>query len=96
MSQFYHKLLISFSDATASHIVSAAMSAAAKENLGQKFTTSNFTESVVVNSDSVFGSDAKPSSQPSTSTSNVPMVKKRKLDSGKMLSTSSPLDDVNR
>lgn len=55
------------------------MSSTNKEVLGQKFTTSNFTESIVVASDSVFGSGG--SSKP---TSNVPVVKKRKLESSKI------------
>ncbi|XP_055303674.1 protein AF-10-like isoform X2 [Sitodiplosis mosellana] len=55
--------------------------------LGQKFTTSNFTESIVVSSDSVFGSNG--SSKPG---SNVPVVKKRKLESIK----SNTTDDMIR
>ncbi|XP_037924559.1 protein AF-10 isoform X2 [Hermetia illucens] len=43
-----------------------------KDNLGQKFTTHNFTESVVMNSESVFGgnNDKQPSSSPSTGSTN--------------------------
>lgn len=63
------------------------MNATTKEVLGQKFTTSNFTESIVVASDSVFGSGG--SSKPA---SNVPVVKKRKLDSNKANTT----DDMIR
>lgn len=55
--------------------------------LGQKFTTSNFTETVVVNSDSVFGA---------TKTGpNVPVVKKRKLDSNKSSSSSASASNIN-
>lgn len=46
--------------------------------LGQKFTTSNFTESIVVSSDPVFGSNGN-----SKSSANQPVVKKRKLESNK-------------
>lgn len=56
----------------------------AKDILGQKFTTSNFTESVVVSSDPVFGSNSKTSS-------NVQVVKKRKLEPNKSNSTNDDL-----
>lgn len=65
--------------------------ALAKDNLGQKFTTSNFTETVVMNSDSVFGGDVKSTNQ---SGANISLVKKRKLDAGK--STNSNQDDINK
>lgn len=53
---------------------------------GQKFTTSNFTETVVVPSESVFSSSKSPLNQPA--------VKKRKTDSAK---TSANIgDDTNR
>ena len=55
--------------------------------LGQKFTTSNFTESIVVSSDPVFGSNGN--SKPG---SNLPVVKKRKLESSK----SNITDDMIR
>ncbi|XP_031621852.1 protein AF-10-like isoform X2 [Contarinia nasturtii] len=62
--------------------VTPVSSAANKESMSQKFTTSNFTETVVVASDSVFGNGR----------SNVPVVKKRKLESIK----SSTTDDMIR
>lgn len=49
-----------------------------KDALGQKFTTSNFTESIVVASDSVFGSGGNSKQPP-----NLPVVKKRKLEPNK-------------
>lgn len=62
-----------------------------KDNLGHKFTASNFTETVVVNADSVFGGDSRAVTQ---SVSNVPLVKKRKLESGK--SSNSNSDEISR
>lgn len=64
------------------------VNAVPKDNLG-KFTTSNFTETIVVNSDSVFGNDGKSTNQ---STGNMPSVKKRKLDASKSMSS----DDINK
>ncbi|XP_037039452.1 protein AF-10-like isoform X4 [Bradysia coprophila] len=69
------------------------MNATAKETLGQKFTTSNFTETVVVNSESVFGSDNL------KATSAVPtmtVAKKRKADGSKSTSANSSTEDINK
>lgn len=65
-------------------------SAPIKETFNKKFTTSNFTESVVVASEPVFSNK---------SNSGLPMVKKRKLDkneSNKLSLSSGISDDVNR
>lgn len=69
----------------------ANVNAVPKDNFSHKFTTSNFTEtSIVVNSDAVFGgSDSKSTNH---TTSNMPNVKKRKMDSVK----SSNIDDINK
>lgn len=87
---------------TASTIVSNVKdgSALAKDTLGQKFTTSNFTETIVVNSESVFGSEnvsASGKSGPSTSGSSgsSTIAKKRKADSGRS-SANSSAEDINK
>lgn len=59
-------------------LISVSGNTTPKDALGQKFTTSNFTETIVVASDSVFGSGGS-SKQPS----NLPVVKKRKLEPNK-------------
>ncbi|XP_055678971.1 protein AF-10 isoform X4 [Lutzomyia longipalpis] len=64
---------------------SKELMSSSKETPG-KFTTSNFTESVVVNSESVFGSD---SSKGSTSSVSSTVAKKRKADTGKATSEDS-------
>lgn len=71
------------------NVISTSGNTTPKEVLGQKFTTSNFTETVVVASDSVFGSGG--SSKPP---SNVPVVKKRKLEPSK--SNASNNDELMR
>lgn len=68
------------------------MNATAKETLGQKFTTSNFTETVVVNSESVFGSENQKGSQNVSATMSV--AKKRKADGNK--SANSSTEDINK
>uniref|UniRef100_A0A1B0CT18 Uncharacterized protein n=3 Tax=Lutzomyia longipalpis TaxID=7200 RepID=A0A1B0CT18_LUTLO len=67
---------------------SKELMSSSKETPG-KFTTSNFTESVVVNSESVFGSD---SSKGSTSSVSSTVAKKRKADTGKATSEDSNKD----
>lgn len=74
------------------------LNALAKDTLGQKFTTSNFTETIVVNSESVFGGDtirssgsnnpasslaSGSSSSGNTTTTTTTVAKKRKVDNGK-------------
>lgn len=87
---------------TASTIVSNVKdgNALTKDTLGQKFTTSNFTETIVVNSESVFGSEnvsASGKSGPSTSggSGSSTITKKRKADSGKS-SANSSTEDINK
>lgn len=70
------------------------MNATAKETLGQKFTTSNFTETVVVNSESVFGSDNLKTASGVTTTMTV--AKKRKADGSKSASANSSTEDINK
>lgn len=66
----------------------------AKETLGQKFTTSNFTETIVVNSESVFGSENLKGSQTLTT---LTVAKKRKADGGnKSTSANSSTEDINK
>lgn len=72
------------------------LNALTKDTLGQKFTTSNFTETIVVNSESVFGGDtirASGSNNPASSSfasgssagnaTTTTVAKKRKVDNGK-------------
>ncbi|GAB0098684.1 protein AF-10 [Sergentomyia squamirostris] len=59
------------------------------KDAGGKFTSSNFTESIVVNSEPVFGSDNSKGSNSSTSST---VAKKRKADTAKL----SSVDDVNK
>lgn len=70
-------------------VIPTSANATAKDVLGQKFTTSNFTESVVVSSDPVFGSGSNSKPPP-----NVQVVKKRKLEPNK--SNSNTNDDIIR
>lgn len=82
---------------TTSSIITNVNTLPNKEGLGQKFTTSNFTETVVVNSESVFGSEGKSTNQSSSGNSGgnaTPLMKKRKLDAGK--SSGSTIEDINR
>lgn len=85
------------------------LSALAKDTLGQKFTTSNFTETIVVNSESVFGGDTirtsgsnnqassiasgSSSSSSSGNTNTTTVAKKRKVDNGKF---SMANEDLNK
>jgi len=74
-------------------------SSTAKEVLGQKFTTSNFTETVVVKSESVFGNDGSstvksPNTSASTTTTTT-VAKKRKADINKMTNSSSSSSTVD-
>lgn len=69
------------------------LSTTAKETLGQKFTTSNFTETIVVNSESVFGSENLKGSQTLTT---LTVAKKRKADGGKSTSANSSTEDINK
>ncbi|XP_055715814.1 protein AF-10 isoform X7 [Phlebotomus papatasi] len=87
-------VLVSTPSATAtksSSIIAPSVLQGSKELMTKdasgKFTTSNFTESVVVNSESVFGSD---NSKGSTSSTSSNVAKKRKAD-GK----SNSVEDVN-
>lgn len=61
----------------------------------QKFTTSNFTESIVVNSDSVFGGGDVVSVPNSNVKQTVAVAKKRKADGSKNSSANSSLDTVD-
>lgn len=63
----------------------------------QKFTTSNFTESIVVNSDSVFGGggDVISGVVNSNVKQTVAVAKKRKADGSKNSSANSSLDTVD-
>ncbi|XP_055715815.1 protein AF-10 isoform X8 [Phlebotomus papatasi] len=88
-------VLVSTPSATAtksSSIIAPSVLQGSKELMTKdasgKFTTSNFTESVVVNSESVFGSD---NSKGSTSSTSSNVAKKRKAD-GK----SNSVEDVNK
>lgn len=82
-------IFISFYSCSDGNSPANSANSVTKEMLGQKFTTSNFTETVVVNSDSVFGG--------SKTGPNVPVVKKRKLDSSKLSSTiSASNEELNR
>ncbi|KAJ6634929.1 Protein AF-10 [Pseudolycoriella hygida] len=69
------------------------VSSTAKETLGQKFTTSNFTETIVVNSESVFGSENLKGSQ---SLTTLTVAKKRKAESSKSTSANSSTEDINK
>lgn len=69
------------------------LSTTAKESLGQKFTTSNFTETIVVNSESVFGSENLKASQ---SLTTVTVAKKRKADGSRATSANSSTEDINK
>lgn len=78
-----------FADVTSSAIVTNA-APVPKDHFSSKFTTSNFTETIVVNSGSVFSADSKSTNH---TASNAANVKKRKLESsGKSAST----DDGNK
>lgn len=79
-----------FTDASSTAIVTNA-APVPKDHFSSKFTTSNFTETIVVNSGSVFCSDSKSTNH---SASNASNVKKRKLESsGKSSSTD---DNINK
>lgn len=71
-----------------------------KENSVQKFTTSNFTESVVVNSDSVFAEgettgSGKAGGSSSGSSSTATIAKKRKTENNKLAAAANS-DDINK
>lgn len=61
----------------------------------QKFTTSNFTESIVVNSDSVFGGGDSVSIVNANVKSTMAVAKKRKADGSKNSSANSSLDNID-
>lgn len=67
----------------------------AKESLGQKFTTSNFTETIVVNSESVFGNENVKGGSANSVTVGT-NAKKRKVDSGKLTCANSSTEDINK
>lgn len=83
--------LIVASNSTASSV--SDINSLAKDTLGQKFTTSNFTETIVVNSESVFGGDTV---RNSTNTTSVSVAKKRKVESVKLQQMNHIADDINK
>ncbi|XP_063696653.1 protein AF-10-like isoform X2 [Culicoides brevitarsis] len=74
-----------------------------ESGFGQKFTTSNFTQSIVMKSDSVFGNggDAKPptsssSSTSATTTNNMSSSSTKKRKSDGRLTSGTNVDEINR
>lgn len=84
---------VNLSSSASSSLIIANMNATAKETLGQKFTTSNFTETVVVNSESVFGSD---NLKGNSGVTTMTVAKKRKADGSKSTSANSSTEDINK
>lgn len=77
-----------YADSSASAIVTN-VNIVPKESFSHKFTTSNFTETVLVSSDAAFGD--RDSKSTNSATSSMPNVKKRKID----VKSSTP-DDINK
>lgn len=65
-----------------------------KDGFSPKFTTSNFTETIVVNSDSVFGPDGTKGGSNNSSNSSSGQGKKRKSDG--RIGSGTNIDDSNK
>lgn len=71
-------------------------SGSGKETFGPKFTTSNFTETIVVNSDSVFGNEtnAKPNANTTGGPNQGTTGKKRKSDG--RITSGTTIDEISK